>query len=254
MGRSTLVAALGSLLALACPQPLIAVDMTGRPWGGLAHRVRRRSPGTVWDAARHGGGLTDRGQVQRWTQLGPTGLEVLTGEPEMTSARRPPLYSEVAVLVAALRRLYPVVLVDLSPADQRSTWTALAWAAAPVLVARAGVDSLQHTMRLVARMRAVGLADVVERCVVVVMETSPSPPRQVRAAQIQAAQAVGDLVPVPYDGALARPEPVDVRSLRRVTRGALMRVAVAVLNRCPADPHLVATTQPETTGRDEGTS
>jgi MinD-like ATPase involved in chromosome partitioning or flagellar assembly len=250
-----LVAALGSLLALACPQPLIAVDMTGRAWGGLEHRVRRRTPGTVWDAARHAGGLTARAQVRQWSQLGPTGLEVLTGEPEMTSERRPPLYSEIAVVVAALRRLYPLLLVDLSPADQHGTWAALTWAAAPVLVARASVDSLHHTMRLAARMRAVGLADVVARSVVVVMATSPNPPRQVRAPQIQAAQAVGDLVTVPYDPALARPEPVDVRSLRRATRGALVRVGATVLRRCPADPHLVAAREREAaTGREEGMS
>jgi MinD-like ATPase involved in chromosome partitioning or flagellar assembly len=119
------------------------------------------------------------------------------------------------------------------------TWTALSTAAAPVLVARASVESLHHTMRLTARMRALGLADVVDRSVLVVMATVPNPPRQVRAVQMQAGHTIGDLITVPFDSALARPEPIEVRSLRRATRGALVRVAAAVLRRCPADPELV---------------
>lgn len=240
VGRSTLVAALGAVLALAFRSPVVAVDMTGRAWGGLVHRVRRRHPGSVWDAFCDLARLTGRRDVERWVQRGPTGLHALVGEAEMTTRRRPPVHSESEMVVQALRAWYPIALLDLPPAELRGIWVTLTRATAPVLVARATTESLQHTMRLLAQLRAVGLRQVADVCVLVVMCTSPAVPREVRGRQRQAAGAVGELVVVPYDDGLARPEPLDPRSLRRATRRALIDVAAAVLARCPADPQLAA--------------
>jgi len=241
VGRSTLVAALGGLLALACPQPVLAVDLTGRAWGGLADRVGRRNGASVWDAASDVDRLTSRQAVERLVQHGPTGLHTLVGEREMTSRRRPPSGDEMTRLVARLQKLYPLALLDLPPADTKFAWTALTWGSAPVLVARATQDSLRHSMRLVAQLRAVGLGAMADHVVLVVMETSARVPGEVKAAERQARGVVGEVVRVPYDRNLARPDPVDPRRLRGATRGALVDVAAAVLRLCPADPQAAAT-------------
>lgn len=239
VGRSTLVAALGGLLALACPTPVVAVDVTARAWGGLGDRVGRTGPGTIWDAVCAGEQL-DPHVLDHLAQSGPTGLRVLVGEVEMASGRRPPTVLEVAVTVGRLRRWVPMVVLDLPTAETAGIWRALGWSAAPVLVARATQDSMRHTLRLIAALRAGGLGATADAAVVVVMATSPVTDRQVRAAQRQLSGVVGAVVRVPYDAGLARCAPVDPRSLRRATRAALVEVAAAVLARCPADPQLAA--------------
>jgi MinD-like ATPase involved in chromosome partitioning or flagellar assembly len=247
VGRSTVAAALGALLALACPQPVIAVDMTGRAWGGLGHRVRRSHPGSVWDAVRDVHTFTDRREVQRWVQYGPTGLQALVGEVQMTTARRPPRNEDLIEVVGALRQLYPLAVLDLPPAEVRGTWLALSWAAAPVLVARASTESLRHTMRLVSLLRAAGLGEVADRAVLAVMSQTPSVPREVRAGLRQARGEVGHLVSVPYDPDLARALPVDPRRLHKRTRRALVELAAAVVAGCPADPDLAQALLQQTT-------
>jgi MinD-like ATPase involved in chromosome partitioning or flagellar assembly len=236
VGRSTLVAALGGLLALNCPGPVVAVDRTAKAWGGLVHRVGRQRPGSVWDAATHLPALTGAQLLARWAQRGPTGLLALVGEVEMRMGRRPPVTAETEPVVAALRSCCPLVLQDLPAADVRGTWRALAAAHAPVLVARAATDSLQHTRRLLCQLREVGLATVADSAVLVVMATCPTPARQIRPALRQAVGDVDALVAVPYDPGLARPAPLDPRSLHRTTQRALLEVADALLSRCTEGP------------------
>ena len=234
VGRSTLTAALGGLLALAVPEPVVAVDMHPVPWGGLGERVGRSSAGTMWDAVRDLHTLTSRREVERWTQRSPSGLLALVGETEV-QGRRPPRHDEAAAVVEAVRRLYPLTVCDAMPALITGVWRTLAAAHAPVLVARATTDSLHHTMRLLTHLRAAGYGAVVDNGVLAVVATSPSIDREVRAVVQQAAAVIPAIVSVPFDAQLARPEPVDVRRLRRATRRALVQLADAVTERC-ADP------------------
>lgn len=234
VGRSTLVAALGGLLALAVPGPVIAVDMNPVPWGGLDERIGRSNAGTMWDAVRDLHTLTSRRETERWTQRGPSQLLALVGETE-GRGRRPPRHDEAAAVVEAVRRLYPLTVCDVMPALITGVWRTLATAHAPVLVARATTDSLRHTMRLFAHLRAAGYGAVADRGVLAVVATSPATDRDVRAVVQQAATTVAAVVPIPFDPQLARPEPVDARRLRKPTRHALVQLADAVLQRC-ADP------------------
>lgn len=239
VGRSTLVAALGSVLALSVPEPVLAVDMVPAPWGGLGVRVGRRSGTTVWDAVRDLGGLTTRDEAERWAQRGPTGLLALVGETEGRD-RRPPHYDEAVALAGRLRRLFALTVCDLPAALTSEVWRTLAAATVPVLVARATTDGLRHVLRLLTHLSAAGHARVVRECVLVVMSTSPSVPRQVRAVVRQADDIAGAVHTVPYDPRLAQPEPVDARQLRRRTRTALVAVADAVLQRCAAERPVLA--------------
>ena len=231
VGRSTLVAALGGLLALSSPAPVVAADLTGRAWGGLGHRVAVSRPGTVWDAlAATTGGQPDL--LTQYTQTGPTGLHVLIGEPQMSVDRHPPSYLEAQQLVAALRSRYGLGLLDVRPVDNGGTWRALASSAAPVLVGRATEDSLQHLLTVLAWLRGGGLAAVADRCVVAVMSTSPVVSREAQAVLRQVERVAGHVVRIGHDPVLARPAPVDVRGLRKATRIALTDLAAAVLRRC----------------------
>jgi MinD-like ATPase involved in chromosome partitioning or flagellar assembly len=254
VGRSTLVAALGGVVALACPAPVVAVDVSGRAWGGLVHRVGGPGVGSVWDAVQAGERLRDRCVLERCVRRSATGLHVLVGEVEMTSARRPPTNEETSVLIGRPREMYALALLDAAAADTAATWRMLSRASVPVLVARASVDSLQHTMRLLGQLRAVGLDAVADRSVVVVMASTATVARAVRAGEYQASSVAGAVVRVPFDAGLARPEPVDPRSLRRATRGALVEVAAAVLALCPTDLQTAAAsrgnTAETTTGQD----
>ncbi|WP_416903468.1 MinD/ParA family ATP-binding protein [Micromonospora echinospora] len=235
VGRSALTAALGGLLALAVPDPLVAVDATLRPWGGLEHRVARRGAFTVWDAVLADTGLADGGAAERLMQVGPTGLRVLVGESKLLARRRPPTWPELFGVIGHLRSVYRLALLDLPTAETAPTWRALGWSTVSVLVSRATVDAVQHTLRLLTHMRAAGLGQVADRAVVVVMAVSPSTAREVRAVERLARQAAAALVRVPYDPVLARPDPLDPRALSKATRSALTEVAAAVIDRCPVD-------------------
>ncbi|MDP9792565.1 MinD-like ATPase involved in chromosome partitioning or flagellar assembly [Catenuloplanes nepalensis] len=231
VGRSTLVAALGGLLALASPALVAAADLTGRAWGGLAHRVAATRPGTVWDAVA-AATAGQPGLVPQFAQPGPTGLHTLIGEPHMNADRHPPSYGEAQTMLAALPARYGLALLDLRPADNGGTWRALASAAAPVLVGRATEDSLQHLLTVLAWMRTAGLSAAADRCVVAVMTTSPVISRDTRAVQRQVEQTAGHVVRIGYDPILARPHPIDVRGLHKATRTSLTDLAAAVLRRC----------------------
>jgi MinD-like ATPase involved in chromosome partitioning or flagellar assembly len=236
VGRSTLVAALGGLLALAVPGPVLAVDMHPAPWGGLAHRAGRASAGTMWDAVRDLHTFTSRREVERWTQHSPSGLLALVGETEV-QCRRPPRHDEAAAVVEAVRRLYPLTVCDAMPALITGVWRTLAAAHAPVLVARATTDSLHHTMRLLTHLRAAGYGAAVDNGVLAVVASSPLTDRDVRAVVQQAAAVIPAVVSVPFDPQLGRPAPVDARRLRKPTRLALVQLADAVTERC-ADPRV----------------
>ncbi|MGI5238630.1 MinD/ParA family ATP-binding protein [Dactylosporangium sp. CA-139066] len=236
-GRSTIVAALGAVLAAAMPQPPAAVDATARGWGGLEHRVPRRNDGTVWDlfaALLHTGDL-DPAVLDAAMQYGTSGLHTAIGEVRRTAIRRPTVLAESVRVVEALRGRYSLVLVDAPVADVAGVWQLFA-GACPVLVARAGVDSVQHTLRLLSQLRGVGLDEAAARTVVAVTATVPRPAREVRAAVRQLGTAVSVVVRVPFDEHLARPEPVDLARLRKPARHALVELADAVLACCPADP------------------
>ncbi|GIM89835.1 hypothetical protein [Paractinoplanes toevensis] len=243
VGRSTLVAALGGVLALAVPGPVVAVDMHPVPWGGLAERIGRQSAGTVWDAVRDLDSLTSLREVQRWTQQGPSGLLALVGEAE-GQGRRPPQHDQAAMVVEAVRRLVPVTVCDVMPALFTGMWRTLGAAHAPVIVARASSDSVRHSLRLLTHLRAAGFGPVVDRCVLVVMATSPWTARDVRAVLHQARTTVPVVVDIPFDPGLAVPEPIDVRRLRKPTRHALVRLAEQVLLRCTAGTVATTTGRP----------
>jgi MinD-like ATPase involved in chromosome partitioning or flagellar assembly len=231
VGRSTVVAVLGGLLALAVPGPVIALDANPRPWGGLGERVGAGS-GSVWDAVRELPRLHSHTEVERWTRKGPSGLLGLAGEVEATAHRHPPAHHQLMSVAAALRRLYPLVLLDLLTAEARGVWDALAGASAALLVARATPDSIAHTLRLLAFQRNAATPQGPAAPLLVVVATSPRVPGEVRAALRQAGTVAAAVHTIPYDPMLARATPVDARLLARSTRRALLGVAADVLQRC----------------------
>ena len=235
VGRSTLVAALGSLLALAVPGPVIAVDANPRPWGGLGERVGAGS-GTVWDTVRELSRLHSRTEVERWTRQGPSGLLALAGEVEVSHERHPPTHQETMAVADALRQLYPLVLLDLMMADIRGVWRALAASSAAVLVARATPDSIQHTLRLLTYQHSAPTPQAPAAPLLVVMSTSPRTSGEVRAVLRQAATVAAAVHTIPYDPMLAAAAPMDPRRLAKSTRRALLDLAADVLHRCVSVP------------------
>lgn len=233
VGRSTLVAALGSLLALAVPGPVVAVDANPRPWGGLGERVGPGSP-TIWDAVRELPRLNDRTEVERWTRCGPSGLLALAGEVDVTRHRHPPTHQEALAVAETLRTLYPLVLLDLMMAEARSVWRAQADASAALLVARATSESIQHTLRLLTYQQSDRTPQAPAAPLLVVMSTSPRTSGDVRAVLRQAGSVAAAVHAIPYDPMLADATPIDVRRLAKATRRALLELAADILHRCTA--------------------
>jgi MinD-like ATPase involved in chromosome partitioning or flagellar assembly len=231
VGRSTMVAALGSLLALAVTAPVVAVDANPRPWGGMGERVGPGS-GTVWDAVRELPRLTSRTEVERWTRRGPSGLLGLAGEVEVSRHRHPPTHHEALAVAETLRALYPLVLLDLMTAEIRGAWHALAAASAALLVARATSESIQHTLRLLAYQRSDRTPQAPAAPLLVVVSTSPRTSGDVRAVLRQAATVAVGVHSIPYDPMLADAAPIDARHLAKATRRALLELAADVLHRC----------------------
>ncbi|GIG57108.1 hypothetical protein Lfu02_14800 [Longispora fulva] len=230
-GRSTLTAALGGLLATAAPRPVLAVDATMRPWGGLAHRVTLHSQATTTDAAEQADQLTTPEDFIPLVQRASGGLDVLLGERELAAT---PSFHALAPVIARARRWYSATLLDLPTADVEWARAALWSATAPVLVARATADSLRHVQHLLVRLADAGFGEVTATALVVVMTTSPRVDREALAIT-RAMRAGGtEVLRIPYDPHLAHPEPIDLSALRRRTTGALVQVAAAVLARCPA--------------------
>ncbi|MGI5215107.1 MinD/ParA family ATP-binding protein [Plantactinospora sp. CA-290183] len=211
---------------------MIAIDATGRNWGGLGHRIGRANPSSVWDAVHHACDFADRATVDRFVQYGPTGLHALVGEPETTNGRRPPMLYETYTLVQHLRHLYRIAILDLPVVELRGTWSPLQGASIPLLVARADTESVQHTLRLLTQLR--GLADgMAERVILVMVVSRPRALRELRAARYQAVGAVPHVVVVPFDPILTRAEPIDVRQLAKATRRAFVDLATAVVAAAP---------------------
>ena len=246
VGRSTFAAAVGALLAFAVPRPVVAVDASGDAFGGMGYRAaERRHLSTVWDATQAAtagspGHRDSAFPIDSLCQVGPTGLRVLVGESQLSAERRPPTMPELMRVVSCVRMLAGLVIVDLPPAVTWPAWNAFVTATAPVLVARASVDGVQHAMRLLAQLRAAGLGEVAAKTTVVVVEISPATPKSVLAAERQAAGQARGLVRVPHDPVLARPAPLDPRALRRHTREALLWAASSAVQLCPADPDAAA--------------
>jgi hypothetical protein len=92
-------------------------------------------------------------------------------------------------VAATLRRLYPLVLLDLLMAEARGAWQTLADAPVALLVARATPDSIARTLRLIALHRNRALPQGPAAPLLVVVATSPRIPGEVRAALHQAGTA-----------------------------------------------------------------
>ncbi|MBF9132718.1 hypothetical protein I0C86_27735 [Plantactinospora sp. S1510] len=237
VGRSAITAAVGGVLALACPDPVIAIDATGRTWGGLGLRVSTATPRSVWDAVDNADSLIDRQSIERIVQQGPTGLHALAAEEatEGGGGRRAPMLHETYALVERIRPVYSIALLDLPQVEVRGIWSPLAGCEIPVLVSRATRESVQHTLRLLTQLRRVSSA-LVDQVILTLVAGRPHHPREVRLAEQQATDAVRSVITVPWDPVLARPEPIDVRRLGASARRAVVNLAAEIVTRCASVP------------------
>ncbi|MGI5213854.1 MinD/ParA family ATP-binding protein [Plantactinospora sp. CA-290183] len=234
VGRSAITAAVGGVLALACPDPVIAIDATGRTWGGLGIRVSAGTPRSVWDAVANADSLIDRGSIEGHVQQGPTGLHALAAEDAVAGGgRRAPMLHETYALVERIRQVYSIALLDLPQVEVRGIWSPLAGCTIPVLVSRATRESVQHTLRLLTQLRQVS-SPLADQVILTLVAGRPHNPRELRLAQQQATDAVHGVITVPWDPVLARPEPIDVRHLGAAARRAVVNLAAEIVTRCPS--------------------
>ncbi|MEV6527671.1 hypothetical protein AB0M43_37690 [Longispora sp. NPDC051575] len=233
VGRSTLTAALGGLLAAASVGKVLAVDATGQAWGGLEHRAAAGEH-SVRDAIDHSPDWAPGADLEPLARPAPDGLWVLAAECGLGGNKPAGLY-ELGPVISRAREHYALTLLDLAGGDLPETRSAMWVSNVTVLVARPTQDSVQHTLRLLGRLSSSNLAPAVARTVVVLVSTAPAASKNARAAARQLRAVVSDVVHVPFDSQLARVAPVALGQLRRTTRAALVGAAGAVLAHCPAD-------------------
>lgn len=227
VGRSTLTAAVGGILAHASPWPTLAVDAASRPFSGLRQRAAVRNPHTVWDAARTPELLGAAHTADQVTQVDPNGLFILAGEEENTPTRRPLSLDELGVALRCTPRAFGAILLDFDPFAAPMLGAVL-YASAVLIVARATPESVAHTAQLLTTWQQLtGDAGTAARCVVAVNATGPRVPRALSAHEALLSHTGAPLVRIPHDPALAR-GPITVTQLRRRTRRSLVILSAAL--------------------------
>ncbi|WP_206323797.1 SAV_2336 N-terminal domain-related protein [Streptomyces sp. HNM0574] len=234
-GRTTTTAALGSLLASAHRQPVIAID-TVRGANTLDGRVRRESAGN--GSARDllaSAPYLNRPPDARWfTSRTPSGLEILAGDarPDGSTALSDDHYRR---LIDILREQYLVILTDGDGGQPGSVpHTALDLADQLVVVTGPSTESARSASAGLDRLSGLGFRSLVQRAVAVVSGVRAT------GGTIGAQGAVRPfltrcraVVSFPFDEHLAAGTELDLDRMQSDTRAALRELADLVWRASP---------------------
>jgi MinD-like ATPase involved in chromosome partitioning or flagellar assembly len=246
-GRTTVATALGMALAASRWDPVAALDPHPDRSGALARRVDVRMRHDVRDLVRARARLQGLTDVRRFAAADPsTGLEVLRGLSNLGGADQLDAVqvaaAEFGEALAEIKRWYPISIVDCAPGwHEPVSASALPGADVCVLVTPATPEDIAAADEALTALGQAGHGDLVASTVAALV--SPRRGRwspQTRLAASRLAPRVGSVVRIPYDPRLAAGAPIDYPRLRRRTRTAFLRLAVAVVEHC-ATPGWVPT-------------
>jgi MinD-like ATPase involved in chromosome partitioning or flagellar assembly len=228
VGRTTVTAAVGQMLATVRQAPVVAVDATAQPQGMLASRLERTTSATAHELLAAPASV-EAAAASSFLNRDPSGLLVLAGDRPATGARML-APGAVAAAIVRLSAWYPLTLADFaaSPADP-AAWPWIRMRASTVLVvARATGPDLSMVAEAIPVLMRAGLAAQAGRIVVVANQTTPGRlSREAQVAEQLAAARVKSVVRLPYDDKLAEGRPIHIGGLRRRTRMALLQIAAA---------------------------
>ncbi|MFF2040322.1 AAA family ATPase [Kitasatospora sp. NPDC058170] len=228
VGRTSTTMALGSVLAEARNDKVIAVDADPNT-GTLGRRVRPETTATVRDLLAAAPSITGYMDIRRFTSQAPSGLEVLAGaqDPAGEGGLDGEAYHR---LIGVLGNQFPVILSDTGTGLLHSSMRAvLDLSDQLVVTATTSVDGASSASSTLEWLSTHGY-DALARGSVTVVSSIRGPGRLIREADLVAhfETRCRSVVVVPFDDHLAVGGEFDPAKLRPKTRRAYLDLAAAV--------------------------
>jgi len=226
VGKTTTVAALGSMFASLRPDRVIAVD-ANPDRGTLGDKIALdRSSATVRDFVRRSAELDRYSAVRAFTAQASSRLEVLASETDPLASTS---FSEhdYRVITGVLERFYNLIVTDCGTGLLHSAMVGvLAKANQVMIVSSASLDGARSASATLDWLEAHSYGDLARESVTVITAVQP------KAAKVDLDEIVEHfarrtraVVAIPYDEHLAEGGQLDLRRLSRGTYQAFLQLA-----------------------------
>ncbi|MEZ0350782.1 MinD/ParA family protein [Mycobacterium sp. pR1184] len=225
VGKTAVVEALGSTLAEARGDRVIAVDIDA---GDLAERHGRRNPLSLADLLARDS-VTQYAQVRAHTHMNSFGLEVL-GLPDYGRTDWRLERQDIAKTFSILRKHYSLVLVDCVKAINSSVMDAvLPEARALVVVSGTSIDAVRKTRTTLEWLSNNGHRHLLKSTVLAMNYTEPAKLDGVVTKEFEALSArVASTVTLPFDRHVHEGKELGLDRLSKESRRAYLELAAAL--------------------------
>ncbi|MEE8602152.1 MinD/ParA family ATP-binding protein [Euzebya tangerina] len=237
VGKTTTALNLGHTLASTRGDRVVALDANPDA-GSLGYRVQRETMATAADLLAIPDEITSYAQIRPYTSQADSRLEVIASpdDPRLTRRMGRQDYQR---LLAMLELQYNLILADCGTGILDSATRGVVQAADQlVVVTGASVDAARAVTYMLAWLREHGMADKVERAVVVVNGVRGGQgPVDLDRIQDHFAALVRSVVTIPWDPELANGAAVSLEWLAPPTRQAYLALAATLIDEFVTQPH-----------------
>lgn len=225
VGKTAVVEALGSTLAEARSDRVIAVDIDA---GDLADRHGRRNPLSLVDLLARNS-VTQYAEVRTHTHMNSFGLEVL-GLPDYSRTDWRLERQDIAKTFSILRKHYSVVLVDCVKAINSQVMDAvLPEARALVVVSGTSIDAVRKTRTTLDWLSNNGYRRLLRLTVLAINYTEPTKLDDVAAKELESLSArVAATVELPFDRHVHEGKELGLDQLSKDSRRCYLEMAAAL--------------------------
>lgn len=229
VGKTTTALNLGHTLAATRGDRVVALDANPDA-GSLGYRVQRETDATAADLLAYPREITSYAQIRGFTSQATSRLEVIASpdDPRLTRRMGRADYEQLLTLLA---RQYNLILADCGTGILDSATRGVVQSADQlVVVTGPSVDAARAVTYLLAWLREHGMADKVQRAVVVVNGVRPGRrPVDIGAVSDHFRRLVRDVVVVPWDEELSNGAAVELGWLDSATRQAYLHLAATLV-------------------------
>jgi MinD-like ATPase involved in chromosome partitioning or flagellar assembly len=230
VGKTTVVEALGSTLAEARDDRVIALDLDA---GDLADRHGRRNPLSMADLVADDT-VTRYIDVRAHTYMNSCGLEVL-GPPDYAQTKWRVRRSDVVKAFSILGKHYSLVLVDCVKELHSSVMEAvLPESRALVVVTSTSIDAARKTRTALDWLSNNGYRQLLGSTVLAINHVEPRKPDTVAAKELEQLSAhVAATVVLPFDRHVHEGREIGLDKLSRDSRRGYLELAAALADMFP---------------------
>ncbi|MGW4085908.1 MinD/ParA family ATP-binding protein [Streptomyces sp. NPDC004822] len=228
VGKTTTTIALGSALAAARQDKILAIDANPDA-GTLGHRVHRENRATIRDLVQAASSINSYPDIRRFTSQAPSGLEIIANDvdPAVSTAFDDDDYRRA---IDVLGRQYPIILTDSGTGLLYSAMRGvLDLADQLVVVATPSVDGASSAGTTLDWLSGHGYGDLVSRSVTVISQVRGTG-RGIKVDDIASyfeARCRG-VVLVPFDEHLSAGAEIDLGLVRPEARAAYFNLSALV--------------------------